>query len=266
MPESATLLVLDVFEDGDAGQVLGRHRGAVLGRQLVVGALGLDPHLHLGLRRVVLRHHGLEGVLGLGHERVPEHHLDRLGGRGQGVERAGRAAGCTVSEVPPPAAFARAARAPAGRRDEQAGGHRHEGGAGDEAGRRGGPRVEVDMVVSRASALDGTRGEAADELALQEDEQRPGWAAAARMAAARPMLDSSTLAADSDLRPIWIVSHRPWVTTARGHVYWFQALRNEMTANEAMTGRVPGWPPGAGRRGGRSRRAGRRRAGRGGCP
>ena len=37
-----------------------------------------------------------------------------------------------------------------------------------------------------------------------------------------------------------MVSQRPSVTTARGHVYWFQAPRNEITANEAITGRVTG--------------------------
>ena len=60
------------------------------------------------------------------------------------------------------------------------------------------------------------------------------------MAAANPMLLSSGRAADSDLSPIWMVCHLSSVTTARGHVYWFQAPRNEITANEAITGRVTG--------------------------
>ena len=50
----------------------------------------------------------------------------------------------------------------------------------------------------------------------------------------------STVAAASERRPICTVSQLPCVVTARGHVYWFHAVRKETTANDAIIGRVTG--------------------------
>ena len=65
------------------------------------------------------------------------------------------------------------------------------------------------------------------------------------MAAARPMLLWSTVAADSDLRPICIVSHWPSVTTARGQVYWFQRRqeRDHGERGDDRAGHRDGDPP-----------------------